>query len=418
MPAAPLRHRLPPVLLLAVIAMASPLALNAFVPAMPDAARALHASVSVIQLSFTAYLLTLAFGQLLSGPLADHYGRRPVLLGGLTLHVLGSLMAAMAQDVTWLIAGRVLQALGGAAAMVLARTIILDVHGREGAAGRMGYIVMAIAIAQSIAPALGGYMNLWVGWHSIFWVTALVGTLAWLLALLRLPETCREKSASLRLKPVVQRYGGVLRSPGYLGYALSTTCIAAAFYMFVGTAPYIVDRLGGSSAQFGTWFLAISLAFMAGSFLSTRLARRASVDQAVLLGNGLSLAGALTLFGFTLVSPLSPATLFLPIALVTFGRGLSQPNAQSAAIGCTPGSAATASGLMGCIQLLSGALIAQLMPLLLGTGVLPIAVCILLAPLAALGAHCAAVRRQGRGARAAQSTHTNNNNNFTTENKR
>lgn len=392
MPAAPLRQ--PPVALLTVIAMASPLALNAFVPAMPDAARELQTDISVIQLSFTAYLFTLAFGQLFSGPLADHYGRRPVLLGGLALHTLGSLLAALAQDVTWLIAGRVLQALGGAAAMVLARTIILDVHGREGAAGRMGYIVMAIAIAQSIAPALGGYLNLWVGWNSIFLVAVAMGGFAWLMALLQLPETCREKSASLRLKPVIARYAGVFRSAGYIGYALSTTCIAAAFYMFVGTAPYIVDRLGGSSALFGTWFLAVSLAFMAGSFLSTRLAKRASVDQAVLLGNGLSLAGALTLLGFTLGSALSYATLFLPMALVTFGRGLSQPNAQSAAISCSPTSAATASGLMGFIQLLAGAVIAQAMPLLLGDGVLPIAVCILLAPLAALAAHYYAINRQ------------------------
>ncbi|WP_432695028.1 multidrug effflux MFS transporter [Marinobacterium sp. YM272] len=383
----------PSVALLTLIAMASPLALNLFVPAMPDAAREFGTDVSVIQLSFTAYLFTLAFGQLLSGPLADHYGRRPILLLGLALHTGGSLLAAFAGDVSHLIAGRVLQALGGAAAMVLARTIILDIHGREGAAARMGYIVMAIAIAQSIAPALGGYLNLWVGWNAIFYVSIVMGAFAWIAILLRLPETCREKSDSLQLKPVVQRYLGVFKSSGYIGYALSTTFIAAAFYMFVGTAPYIVDSLGGNSALFGTWFLAVSFAFMAGSFLSTRIAKRVSVDQAVLLGNSVSLAGAILLLAFTLLGPLSFATLFLPVALVTFGRGLSQPNAQAAAIGCSPTSAATASGLMGFIQLLTGAVIAQLMPLLIGEGVLPIALCILLAPVAALLSHRYAVTK-------------------------
>ncbi|SFM80790.1 multidrug effflux MFS transporter [Marinobacter pelagius] len=386
--------RTPSIALMALIAMASPLALNLFVPAMPDAVRDLETGVGVIQLSFTAYLFTLAFGQLLSGPLADHFGRRPVLLGGLVLHTLGSLLAALAPDATLLIAGRVLQALGGSAAMVLARTIIIDIYGRQGAASRMGYVVMAIAIAQTIAPTLGGYLNLWAGWHSIFYVSLGMGAVALLVAALRLPETCRDKTDSLRLRPVIQRYAGVFSSGGYIGYTLSTTFIAAAFYIFVGTAPYLVDRLGGNSALFGTWFLAVSLAFMCGSFLSTRLARRASSDQAVLLGNTLSLAGALVLLAFALGSTLTYATLFLPMALVTFGRGLSQPNAQSAAISCSPTSAATASGLMGFIQLLTGAMIAQLMPLLLGQGVLPIAACICLAPVAALGAHYYAVRRQ------------------------
>lgn len=374
--------------LLVAIAMASPLALNAFVPAMPDAARALNADISTIQLTFTAYLLTLAFGQLISGPLADYFGRRPVLLVGLGLHVAGSCLAASADGVMLLVAGRVLQALGGSTAMVLARTIILDIHGRAGAAGRMGYVVMAIAIAQSIAPALGGYINLWGGWNAIFYLSILMGGLVWLLALRLLPETCAERSDNLRLGRVLRSYGGVLGSGQYLGYALSTTFIATAFYLFVGSATYIVvDQLGGDSADFGTWFLAVSLAFMLGSFCSTRLASRFNVDQMVLLGNGLSLLGAAALVVLAWWEALSFASLFLPMALVTFGRGLSQPNAQSAAISCAPGAAATASGLMGFIQLLTGAAIAQLVPSLMQLGLTTLFSCILLAPVLALAAH-------------------------------
>lgn len=374
--------------LLVAIAMASPLALNAFVPAMPDAARALDADIGTIQLTFTAYLLTLAFGQLISGPLADYFGRRPVLLVGLGLHVAGSCLAASADGVTALIAGRVLQALGGSTAMVLARTIILDVHGRAGAAGRMGYVVMAIAIAQSIAPALGGYINLWGGWNAVFYLSILMGGLVWLLALRLLPETCAERSDNLRLGRVLRSYSGVLGSGQYLGYALSTTFIATAFYLFVGSAPYIVvEQLGGNSADFGTWFLAVSLAFMLGSFGSTRLAKHFNVDQMVLLGNGLSLIGAVILLALAWLETLSFASLFLPMALVTFGRGLSQPNAQSAAISCAPSAAATASGLMGFIQLLTGAAIAQLVPSLLEMGLTTLFGCLLLAPLLALAAH-------------------------------
>jgi DHA1 family bicyclomycin/chloramphenicol resistance-like MFS transporter len=385
----------PPVALLTLIAMASPLALNAFVPAMPDAAAALDADIATIQLTFTCYLLTLAIGQLITGPLADYFGRRPVLLAGLGLHTLGSLLAASADGVEMLIAGRVLQALGGSTCMALARTIILDVHGREGAAGRMGYVVMAIAIAQAIAPTIGGFLNLWTGWNSIFYMSVFMGALVWLVALRMLPETSRARSDSLHLGGILKRYGEVLGSGQYLGYVLSTTAIAAAFYLFVGSSPYIVtDQLGGNSAVFGSWFLTVSLAFMAGSFLSTRLAKLFSVDQMVLCGNLLSLLGAALLLGLSLLNALSLAGLFLPMALVIFGRGLSQPNAQSAAISSSDSSAGTASGLMGFIQLLTGAVIAQLVPMLLDYGTTLVFGCILAAPVIALLAHYSAWRRR------------------------
>jgi len=374
--------------LLSAMALTSPLALNLFVPAMPDAARSLGVDISTIQLTFTCYLLTLAIGQLISGPLADFFGRKPVLLWGLALHVIGSVLAASAQDISVLVAGRVFQALGGSTAMALARTVIVDIHGRQGAAGKMGYMVMAIAIAQSIAPTLGGFLNLWYGWNTTFILPIAIGSGVWLAALKWLPETCQQKSDNLKLGRVLRQYGSVLTSSEYLGYALSTTFIAAAFYMFVGSSPYIViNQLEGNSAQFGSWFLSVSFAFMAGSFLSTRLAQRLNIDRMVMLGNSLSLIGASLLLLFALKDALTLGTLFLPMALVTFGRGFSQPNAQSGAIACATGSAGTASGLMGFIQLLTGGVMAQVTPWLMEQGLVALMSCILAAPLLAIGCH-------------------------------
>ncbi|OPX56429.1 Bcr/CflA family drug resistance efflux transporter [Oceanospirillum multiglobuliferum] len=381
--------------LLSAMALTSPLALNLFVPAMPDAARDLGVDINIIQLTFTSYLLTLAIGQLISGPLADFFGRKPVLLWGLALHVLGSLLATLANDISFLVAGRVLQALGGSTAMSLARTIIVDVHGRQGAAGKMGFMVMSIAIAQSIAPTLGGFLNLWYGWNSTLVLPMLIGSVVWFATLKWLPETCSEKSDSLKLGRVLTQYRSVLTSSEYLGYALSTTFIATAFYMFVGSSPYIVvNQLGGNSAQFGSWFLTVSLAFMLGSFLSTHMAKWLNIDRMVMLGNALSLLGAAALLLFALENQLSLATLFLPMALVTFGRGFSQPNAQSGAIACATGSAGTASGLMGFIQLLTGAVMAQITPWLIAQGLVVLMSAILAAPLLAMACHSYAWRRR------------------------
>lgn len=356
----------PPMALLIFIAMASPLALNAFVSAMPDAAQALGTDTATIQLTFTLYLFTLAIGQLISGQLGDYFGRRLVILVGFGLHVIGSLVAALSVSVEMLIVGRILQALGGSTAMALARTILLDVHGREGAAGRMGYLVMAIALAQALAPALGGLLNLWIGWNSIFYLSVAMGGGVWLVALKFLPETCQEPSTSIRLLAIVRAYGGVLSSKGYRGYVLSTTALACGFYLFVGSSPYLVmENLGGHSALFGFWFLSVSFAFLLGSFLATRFARYFALDHLLLMGNTVALLGAASLLIFYLIGGLSLAALFLPMALMILGRGLSQPNAQTAAISCSEHKAGTASGMMGFIQLLIGALVAQSVPWLL-----------------------------------------------------
>lgn len=375
--------------------MASPLALNAFVPAMPDVAVALDAGISTVQLTFTFYLLTLAISQLVTGQLADYLGRRPVLLTGLGLHTAGSLIAASAGTVDMLIVGRVLQALGGGTCMALVRAIILDVHGRQGAASRMGYVVMAIAIAQAVAPAIGGYLNLWSGWNSVFYLSVVMGALVWFLSLRMLPETNNMHSDSLNVSGIFRRYRDLLQSTQYLGYVLSNTAVAVAFYLFVGSSPYIVTgQLGGNSAQFGSWFLVVSLAFMAGSFLSTHLALRLGVDKMILSGNLISLLGATTLISVSVLDQLSFVGVFLPMAFVTFGRGLSQPGAQAAAISSSGQSAGTASGLMGFIQLLIGAATAQTVPGLLEHGTTPVFGCILAALVIALIAHASAWRWQ------------------------
>lgn len=383
----------PKLLLLIIIAMASPLALNLFIPAMPDAVVALHTDIATMQLTYTLFLLTLAFGQLISGPLADYFGRYPVLSIGLAIHFLGCLLAILSNDIQTLIAARVLQALGGSACMSMARTMMLDIYGRERAASKMSYLVMAIAISQAIAPTIGGYLNLYFGWHTIFYLSAIIALSVWLINSFQLSETCKNKTTSLRLSHVLKQYWQVLHSRQYLGYALSSTFIACAFYLFIGSMPYIVVHdLSGSSADFGVWFLAVALAFMAGSFCSGLLSKTKSIDSMIILGNRLSLLGASILFiGVMLVNfqyiPLNYALLFTPMAVLTFGRGLSQPNAQSGAISSSPLTAGTASGLLGFIQLIIGAATAQLVPELMNYGLIYLAFGIFIAPILSMLSH-------------------------------
>lgn len=377
----------PPLSLLIVIAMASPLALNIFVPAMPVAAESLGVSKAAIQLSFTLYLFTLALGQLFSGLLADFFGRRPLLLLGFALHLAGSLMAYFSGNLFFLLAGRVLQALGGSTGMALARSVLLDTYGVKEAASRMGYLIMAIAISQAVAPAVGGFLTLWFDWNSVFVLSIAVGAGVWVTAFYLLPETTQVSGQKLSLASAWQGYKEVLKKAEYLGYVMTTSFLALAFYLFVGSAPYlVVENLGGTAADFGMWFLTISGSFIVGGYVSTHLGKNLTNDQTINYGNALAFLGALALLGLALAQVFSYWAVFLPMALTVFARGLSQPNAQLAAIN-TAKASATASGLMGFIQLFLGALVAQAVPQLLAWGYIWVVVAIFINVCLAAAAH-------------------------------
>lgn len=355
-----------PILLLAGMAIASPVALNLYAPVMPVLAKQFDASPFTIQLGFTFYLLTLAIGQLISGPLADRYGRRPVFFWGFLLHILGALLGAFAFEVWQLLLARILQAAGGCTGMLLARSIILDQHGKDKAAGMLGYITMGIASAQALAPTMGGYLNLAVGWQSVFWVSMALGTIVWLGALFTLPETSTPKSNTGSLLQSFTRYGTVLSSRHYIFCALSTTMIASGFFVFMTSAPFLVsDFLQGNSADYGNWFLLVAGGFWFGSLTAGKISAKVGTRRMMLAGNSLSGFGALLMLGLFLFTPFSFLALFIPMVFYTYGRGLSQPSAQAAAISSTTGAVATATGMLGFFQLTIGSLVAQITPLLM-----------------------------------------------------
>jgi DHA1 family bicyclomycin/chloramphenicol resistance-like MFS transporter len=355
-----------PVALLAGMAIASPVALNLYAPVMPVLAEQFNTSSFTIQLGFTFYLLTLAIGQLISGPLADRYGRRPVFFWGFLLHIVGGLLGAFAFEVWHLLFARILQAAGGCTGMLLARSIILEQHGKDKAAGMLGYVTMGIATAQALAPTLGGYLNLAVGWQSVFWVSMGLGTIVWLGALFTLPESSATKSNTGSLLQSFTRYGTVLSSKNYIFCALSATMIASGFFVFMTSAPFLVSEfLDGNSADYGNWFLLVAGGFWLGSLTAGKVSAKVGTRTMMLLGNSISGAGALLMLVLFMLAPFSFLALFVPMSLYTYGRGLSQPSAQATAISSTTGAVATATGMLGFFQLTIGSLIAQLTPLLI-----------------------------------------------------
>jgi DHA1 family bicyclomycin/chloramphenicol resistance-like MFS transporter len=190
-------------------------ALHMVVPALPLLAASFGRGPAEVQLVLTLYFLGIAAGQLFYGPVSDRFGRRPVLLAGLALFLAGTALCIAAGSLEMLVIGRVLQALGGCAGLVLGRAIIRDVSDRDGAARGIALVMMAMSLAPAVSPAIGAYVSEWFGWRAMFVLMGGFGAivLAWTLA--RLAETLAEP-VPLNIGETRRSYATLLRSPAFV----------------------------------------------------------------------------------------------------------------------------------------------------------------------------------------------------------
>ncbi|CAN1543522.1 ProP Permeases of the major facilitator superfamily [Rhabdaerophilaceae bacterium] len=343
--------------LLVFLSMVGPLTLNILVPSMPGMAESLRAPKESVQLTLSLYLMGMAASQLVLGSLADRFGRRPVVVLALITYVAASLAAFLAPTVEWLILARILQSFGGTAGLTLARTMIRDLHGRNTSASMIGYVTMALMVAPMVAPLLGGLIDDFFGWRAIMIFCAILGTVAFLIAALSLPETRPVSFVVATWGDIGRRSGMLLRNARFMGFLGTGAFCSSIYFVFIGTAPHLmIDVLKLPKLQYGLWFVAIALAFMCGNYMSGRFAERVGVEHLIYRGNVISVVGAVIMLATSLFGQLSPVTLFLPIMLTSFAAGLVLPSAAAGGIGIDPQAAGASSGLLGFSQMGLGAL--------------------------------------------------------------
>lgn len=383
----------PPALLtLVLLAAVSPLAINLFVPSMPSIAADLDAPYATVQLGLSLYLVMTAALQLIIGPLSDFFGRKPVVLAGMALYLAGTAMCVLAQSVEMFLAGRIVQA-ASASGMVLSRAIVRDVYPREKAASAMGYMVMGMAVAPMIGPAIGGLIEQVAGWRMTFVALGVFGVTAIGAAVMTLPETNRFRGAPLRDQ--ISSYRALGRMPLFWVYACAAGFTSAAFFAFLGGGPAVSNvYLGLSAFEYGLYFAATALGYSVGNFLTGRYSERRGLDRMMLEGVLVSLCGPLITIALFISGIEHPAAFFLPMVLVGFGNGLLLPNASAAGIGLKPDAAGAASGLLGATQIGIGAVASIAAGFIAGEEGLPIplSLFVVACTLIAVGFTLAAVR--------------------------
>src|SRR5580704_13052292 len=224
------RQRAPFLLLVALTACGT-MGMHVIIPALPATARALDMSISTTQLTITLYLIGLAIGQLLYGPVSDRFGRRPVLLGGLALFTLAGIATTVAPNAWTLVVARILQSIGACSGLVLGRAIVRDSAAPDRAAARLAMLTLVMSAAPAIAPVLGGYATAWFGWRAAFALLAVIGAVTLGFAVLLLPETGAVQSSS-RASMLLGSLR-LLRSRAFRGYIIGGACTTTSFYAFM-----------------------------------------------------------------------------------------------------------------------------------------------------------------------------------------
>jgi DHA1 family bicyclomycin/chloramphenicol resistance-like MFS transporter len=346
------------ILVLGALTAFAPLSIDMYLPSLPTLERELAAPASAVKLTLSAFLIGLAAGQLLYGPLSDRFGRKAPLISGVALYTVASVGCAYAATVEALIALRVLQALGGCAGMVITRAIVRDMVDGPEAARLFSTLMLVMGVAPILAPLLGGYVLIWFGWSAIFWFLALFGAVCLAGIALILPET---RPPHLRTQggvgATLATYGRLLTSRRFLGFVLSTGFPTAGMFVYITASPHLLIGTHGVPAEAYGWVFGANAAGLIGASQFNRLLlRRLSVERMLALGVAIYLAGALILLTVALADvgglPALLAALFLTIASL----GTIMPNAAAAALAGEAAHAGSASALIGTLPFVIGAL--------------------------------------------------------------
>ena len=332
--------------LLTVLIALPRVTLDMHLPALPAMADAFQTSDSQLQLTLTLYALGSAISLLVSGPLTDRFGRRPVLLAGLFLYVLATAACALADNIAVLIIARLFQALGGCCTTVIGRVIVRDYFDRNEQARLLGLISMAMAISPMAAPVLGSLMLPFIHWRGLFVLLGVIGAVLCLVVYRRLPETRPPEVAAAPPRGLLRIYGQLLRDRYFLRYSVAIGCVYSTYFPFISESSALLQRgFHLSATAYALVFAATISGYMLGANLFRRLVRRFEADRLIVAGIGVNVLGSGILALATVALPGEWLAIVLPMVLIMVSVGMVIPACQLSVLQPYGAIAGTASGL-------------------------------------------------------------------------
>lgn len=335
--------------MLAGLAMIGPFSIDTYLPSFPAMGRDLAATPAQLQQTLSVYFLTFAVMTLFHGTLSDSFGRRPVILGSLTVYIAASLGCAAASDFGQLLFFRVLQGASAGAGMVVGRAVIRDSFEGHDAQRLMSLVTMIFGLAPAIAPVIGGWLQSWWGWQAVFLFLTGYALVLLVLAAAYLPET---HPASLRqpfeVRPLARTYVKLVRSRSLVLLCLGVGLNFAGFFIYIVSAPaFVYDLLGLNETQFAWLFVPGIVGVMAGAFISGRVAGVLTARRTIGIAYAIMFSAATINVSYSaLAAPAIPWSV-LPIMLYTVGMALAMPSLTLLALEIFPRNRGATSSLQG-----------------------------------------------------------------------
>lgn len=352
------------VFILGALSAFGPLSIDMYLPALPSLAKDLHTSASLTQLSLTACLLGLSFGQLLAGSQSDVRGRRFPLLVGLAGYTVSSLLCAESSSIWSLIFLRFIQGFMGSAGIVISRAIVRDLYSGSEMMKFTAVLMLVNGAGPILAPIIGGQLLKITSWQGVFFVLTGVGLLMVLAVISGLPETLpRNRRSQAGLANTLGTYGVLLKDPVFMSYALPSGLVSASMFAYISGSPFVIQDIFGASPQaFSIIFAINGLGIIIAGQITGKLAGRVNGNALFLSGLVIPSLGGILLLTMILIR----AGLFAilpPLFLVVSSVGIVGTAGSALAMENYGHSAGSASALLGLLSLITGALVAPLVGL-------------------------------------------------------
>ncbi|WP_412674976.1 multidrug effflux MFS transporter [Aneurinibacillus aneurinilyticus] len=351
-------------LILGALTAFGPLSIDMYLPSLPALTGDLNTSTSLVQISLTACLLGLAFGQLLVGPLSDARGRRKPLIVALIIYAISSLLCAISSSIWVLIALRVVQGVSGAAGIVISRAMVRDMYSGSELTKFFSLLMLVNGVAPILAPITGGLLLEVTSWRGVFVVLSILGAIMLLGALFGLPETLPiQRRSTGGIKGTLSTFRSLIGDRVFMGYALSQGLVLAAMFGYISGSPFVLQNIYGVSPQtFSVLFAINGLGIIIASQITGRLAGKVSETRLLVTGLGLAALGGTLLLIMILIGA-GLLAVMIPLFFVVSSVGVVTTTGFSLAMQNQERSAGSASALLGLLPFVFGAIAAPLVGL-------------------------------------------------------
>lgn len=352
---------------LSIITMMSSLGLIAsdiYLPSLPQICSYFNRTSLEVQGTISVYLLGLSSFQLVYGPLSDSYGRKKIVLVGIVIFLIGTILCFTKMNFTFLLIGRFLQGIGACSGMVIGRAILGDLYETDQVGKILTTIFPIIGMSPAIAPVIGGYLTKFMGWSSVFGVIGVLSLILFCLVIFFLQESLpKVKRSHINVTTLIYNYKRILTERKFVGYTLMVCSAYGAYFAYLSASPFFLKELGYGAAEIGFSYISLSFCYIVGNLTARKLINSWSMDKALKLGAFIFISSIVLMSILVYFFPSSVLSVLIPISSLAFANGFLLPLGVGKAITIIPEIRGTASGVMGALQLGSGATAAYLIGL-------------------------------------------------------